>query len=83
MNTKGVTAAYRQLLADLGNEFEILMNVPVADIEDHGGRLLAIAIQRMRAGNVTIAPGYDGEYGTVCLLSQEDRQADSSQIPLF
>lgn len=83
VNTKGVTAAYRQLLADLGNEFEILMNVPIADIEEHGGRLLAIAIQRMRAGNVTIAPGYDGEYGTVCLLSQEDRHSHSSQIPLF
>ena len=83
VNTKRVTEAYRQLLATLGNEFEILMNVPVADIEENGGKLLALAIQRMRAGNVTIAPGYDGEYGTVCLLSQEDRQADSSQISLF
>ena len=83
VNTKGVTEAYRQLLANLGNEFEILMNVAITEIEDHGGRLLALAVQRMRAGHVTIAPGYDGEYGTVCLLSQEDRQADSSQLPLF
>ena len=83
VNTKGVTEAYRRLLASVGNEFEILMNVPIADIEEHGGELLAIAIQRMRAGNVTIAPGYDGEYGTVCVLSQEDRHSHSSQIPLF
>ena len=83
VNTKGVTEAYRQLLASLGNEFDILMNVPVSDIEEHGGGLLAIAIQRMRAGNVTIAPGYDGEYGTVCVLSQEDRQSHSSQTSLF
>jgi len=83
VNTKGVTEAYHQLLAGLGNEFEILMNVPIAAIEENGGTLLALAVQRMRAGNVTIAPGYDGEYGTVCLLSQEDRQADSSQMPLF
>lgn len=83
VNTKGVTEAYRQLLATLGNEFEILMNVPISDIEDYGDRLLALAVQRMRAGNVTIAPGYDGEYGTVCLLSEEDRQSHSSQIPLF
>ena len=59
------------------------MNVPIADIEENGGRLLAIAIQRMREGNVTIAPGYDGEYGTVCLLSQEDRQSHASQTSLF
>ncbi len=83
VNTKGVTEAYRQLLANLGHEFEILMHVPIADIEENGGRLLAIAIQRMREGNVTIAPGYDGEYGTVCLLSQEDRQSHSSQTSLF
>ena len=83
VNTKGVTEAYRQLLASLGHEFEILMNVPIADIEENGGRLLAIAIQRMREGNVTIAPGYDGEYGTVCLLSQEDRQSQASQTSLF
>lgn len=83
VNTKGVTEAYKQLLASLGNEFEILMNVPITAIEENGGMLLALAIQRMREGNVTIAPGYDGEYGTVRLLSQEDRQADSSQISLF
>lgn len=83
VNTKGVTEAYHQLLASLGNEFEILMNVPIAAIEENGGMLLALAIQRMREGNVTIAPGYDGEYGTVSLLSQEDRQSDSSQTSLF
>ena len=83
VNTKGVTEVYHQLLASLGNEFEILMNVPIATIEENAGMLLALAIQRMREGNVTIAPGYDGEYGTVRLLSQEDRQADSAQTSLF
>ncbi len=78
VKTKGVTEAYNQLLASLGNEFEILMNVPIAAIEETGGMLLALAVQRMREGNVTIAPGYDGEYGTVHLLSQEDRQFHAS-----
>ena len=83
VNTKGVTEAYHQLLKSLGNEFEILMNLPIAAIEENGGMLLALAIQRMREGNVTIAPGYDGEYGTVRLLSQEDRQSHASQTSLF
>ena len=83
VNTKGVTEVYHQLLASLGNEFEILMNVPIATIEENAGMLLALAIQRMREGNVTIAPGYDGEYGTVRLLSQEDRQSHASQTSLF
>ncbi len=83
VKTKGVTEAYNQLLASLGNEFEILMNVPIAAIEENGGMLLALAIQRMREGNVTITPGYDGEYGTVRLLSQEDRQSRASQTSVF
>ena len=75
VKTKGVAGTYHRLLAELGNEFSILMDVPIADMEAHGGRLLATAIQRMREGCVTIAPGYDGEYGAVRVLSQEDRQS--------
>ena len=83
VNTKGVTESYHQLLASLGNEFSILMDVPIADIEEHGGGLLALSIQRMREGTVTIAPGYDGEYGTVRMLAPDDRKANTPQISLF
>ncbi len=82
VKTKGVTGAYHGLLASLGNEFKILMDVPIPDLEEHGGHLLATVVRRMREGNVTIAPGYDGEYGTVRVLSQEDRQSHSSHMPL-
>ena len=83
VTSKRVTEAYHQLLADLGNEFFILMDVPIGDIEEHGGRLLALAIERMREGHVTIAPGYDGEFGTVRMLAPEDREKNSSQTSLF
>jgi ATP-dependent DNA helicase UvrD/PcrA len=74
VNTRGVTEAYHHLLASLGQEFSILMEVPIADIEEYGGRLLAISVQRMRNGHATIAPGYDGEFGQVCMLTPEDRE---------
>ena len=83
VTSKGVTERYHRLLGDLGNEFSILMTVPLPDIEAAGGRLLATSIQSMRAGKVTIAPGYDGEYGTVRLLTAEDRAAHSAQTSLF
>lgn len=83
VNSKGVTETYHRLLASLGHEFFILMHAPLSDIEDAGGRLLAASIQHMREGNVAIAPGYDGEYGTVRLLTTEDRVAHSSQTSLF
>ncbi len=83
VNTKAVNDLYFRLLDSLGNELSILMNVPVPDIEASGDALLASAIQRMRAGEVTIAAGYDGEYGTLRLFDHEDRRAAAAQMDLF
>ncbi len=77
VNSKRVLEAYHRLLASLGNEFSILKDVPIFEIEHDGGKLLAIAIDRMRKGQVTIAPGYDGEYGKVRMLGQQDREANA------
>ena len=39
-----------------------------------GGELLAYAIDKMRRGEVHIAPGYDGVYGEISLLTPEERR---------
>ena len=77
VNSKGVKEAYHQMLASLGPEISILMETPIADIEDHGGRLLGLSVQRMREGQATIDPGYDGEFGKVRMLTSEDREPPS------
>ena len=77
------TGTYFRLLDGLGNEFSILLDVPIPDIETSGGGLLAEAIRRMRAGEVSIAPGYDGEFGTIQLYDPEERQATTTQMALF
>jgi len=83
VNTKAVTEAYFNLLAALGSEFHILMHAPLPEIETAGGGLLAEAVRRARAGQVTIAPGYDGEYGTIQLFDLADRAAAAPQMSLF
>ena len=55
--SKGVTATYHRLLGDLGNESSMLMTSSLPDIEATGGLLLAAAIQSMREGKATMAPG--------------------------
>ncbi|RMH03134.1 MAG: DNA helicase UvrD [Nitrospirae bacterium] len=81
--TKIVSDSYHQLLATFGSELSILLNVPIEELVAHGDPLLATAIHRMRQGQVDVAPGYDGEYGRVRLLSPEDRQPVSPQMTLF
>ena len=71
--SKAVDEVYRQMLMKLGNELFILQDAPLRDVEQVAGDLVAEGIKRVREGKVNIAAGYDGEYGTVHLFSDEDR----------
>jgi PHP family Zn ribbon phosphoesterase len=69
-SSRTVKKAYFDLLAGLGNEFSILLELTLRDIEDAGHPALADAISRMRSGKVNITPGFDGEYGKVALFQE-------------
>ena len=71
--SKKVTRTYQMLVERLGSEFEILRNTPIDVLERHGPPLLSEAIHRMRNNQVSIAPGYDGEFGTVSLFTEDER----------
>ncbi len=81
--TKKANSAYEDLLAALGPELAILMEIPLKDIEDAGGMLLATAIERMRQGKVIREAGYDGEYGVIRLFHEGDIAQISGQKTLF
>ena len=57
----------------IGNELYILQGAPLADIAAVAGDLIAEGVNRTRQGKVEIAPGYDGEYGTIKLFSSQER----------
>jgi len=83
VGSKRVQSVYMDVLTKLGNEFSILLDLPIADIEHTGGSMLAEAIKRMREGDVHIDPGYDGEYGTISILDDADRERLNPQTELF
>lgn len=74
VNTKAVDEEYRRLLQRLGNEFKILMDIQLDDIERVSSPLLREAISRMRSGNVHISPGFDGEYGRIKIFEEVERK---------
>ena len=82
-NTKKVNVLYMALLEQLGNEFHILLDAPLDDIERAGTPLIREAISRMRSGNVHIAPGYDGEYGKVRIFEEVERKEIKGQMKLL
>lgn len=70
---KKTAAVYETLLRELGPEFHILREAPVEDIAQVAGPLTAEGIRRLRQGQVELRAGFDGAYGTVALLSPEER----------
>jgi DNA helicase II / ATP-dependent DNA helicase PcrA len=72
--SKRVDAVYHRLLGELGPELEILRSVPVEDIAICGEPLVAEGVRRMRVREVTAIGGFDGEYGTIQVLSADDRE---------
>ncbi|MBI2416107.1 MAG: DNA helicase UvrD [Candidatus Kerfeldbacteria bacterium] len=74
-SSKRVVAEHHRLLAALGNEFSILLTIPLAQIAAHSTPILAEAIKRMRAGQVHRQGGYDGEYGVITVFTAEERAA--------
>ncbi len=82
--SKRVQRAYFDILGKLGNELHILLDAPLAKIERQGNSLLAEGIRRMRTGEVNIAGGYDGEFGTITLFAAgEKEQLTAPQLNLF
>lgn len=78
---KAVQAEYHHVIERLGDEFSVLRSVPTAAIEAAGFPLLAIAIDRLRRGEVVREPGFDGVFGTIKVFkSSSERQTAQNQL---
>ncbi len=84
VSSQRVEQSYFSLLRQLGNEFDILLDIPLADIAQASSPLIAEAISRVRTGNVSIRPGFDGEYGIINIFPEDEKKSVSvPQMSLF
>ncbi len=74
---------YRTMLQKLGAEFPILREIPVEEIRGVAGTRIAEGIGRLRGGEVTWNPGFDGEYGTFYLFTRSELHDADGQLSLF
>ena len=75
-----VTRQYEAMLQALGPEFTILRTLPLDVIERAAGPCVAEGIRRVRAGQLTLLAGYDGEYGKIEILNPAEIKQLSGQI---
>ena len=67
LETKTVATAYHKLVSELDGELRTLTDAPASVIESLAGERVAEGVIRARSGNVTVSPGFDGEYGRVSI----------------
>ncbi len=80
--TKAVEAEYQSLIYKFGSEFEVLVNVPEEELFSGVNPRVAQGIINVRRGRVKKEPGYDGEYGVIKVLSEEEPPKET-QLSLF
>jgi ATP-dependent DNA helicase UvrD/PcrA len=72
-NTKKVTTNFNNAVEIIGPELEILLTKTIKEIEAANIPLLGQAIEKMRDGNITATPGFDGEFGKVIIFNSEEK----------
>jgi len=71
--SKIVNEEYQRLINYFGNEFEILLNVPIEEIIKISPKV-GEGVKKIRRGEIKIIPGYDGEYGKVQIFNREEEK---------
>ena len=63
-----VQKEYRRLVEEAGSEFSILLDMPGNELAAIAGERTAQAVLKVRSGDISIAPGYDGEFGKISIF---------------
>jgi uncharacterized protein (TIGR00375 family) len=82
-DTAGVEREYNLLIQRLGNEFEILLEVPEEELTASCSPRIAKGILKARKGEVEKIPGYDGEYGKIKVLKEGEQEKGEKQLSFF
>ncbi len=74
VNTKRVQGAYHELVKACGAELTVLLEAPTDDlasaVPQHGERIVE-GIAKVRAGDIFVEPGFDGQFGKVQVWPDE------------
>lgn len=66
-----VWETFNKLVKAFKNEYTVVFDVPRTQLQNIASERIVEAILRVRNDNVSILPGFDGEYGVVALFDEE------------
>ncbi|HSW47481.1 MAG TPA: endonuclease Q family protein [Candidatus Saccharimonadales bacterium] len=75
-----VPEMYARMCKELGSEVDILLKINLSEVEKVSNSQIANALGKVRKGEITLSPGFDGEYGKVKVFSDEERESWKREI---
>jgi uncharacterized protein (TIGR00375 family) len=85
VNTAAVKREYMRLTNAAGSEFALLLDMPEEEIRKIAHPKVAEAVTRVRNGELSITPGFDGEFGKIKIFEKagEVKPQGPRQMGLF
>jgi PHP family Zn ribbon phosphoesterase len=74
---KGVLEEYRNIVAQLGSEFDILRKIPTEVVTAYSP-IIGLAVERIRTNEVYREPGFDGVFGTIRVFKNAQERAETT-----
>ncbi|MGE5042175.1 MAG: endonuclease Q family protein [Candidatus Levyibacteriota bacterium] len=71
-SSQKVLAVFDSLVQKFSTEHEILLRTSLDEIRKLVGNDVAEGVEKVRSRNISIIPGFDGEYGKVAIWNAED-----------
>ena len=69
-----VKAVYQKLITDCDTELTMLLKTPSETIAKIAGERVAEGVMKVRKGDISIRPGYDGEFGKVAIWQEGEEK---------
>jgi uncharacterized protein (TIGR00375 family) len=79
--TAGAREEYLKLCKVFGGEFTVLLDAPVEEVRKHTTLRIAEGLRRVREGQVSIAPGYDGVFGEISIFKDGEEVREEMLAP--
>ncbi|HSW96920.1 MAG TPA: endonuclease Q family protein [Candidatus Saccharimonadales bacterium] len=73
-----VKTMFDNLCAVFGSEMEVLLRSSIESIANASNQKIAEGVQKVRAGNIVISPGFDGEYGIVKIWRENESESSDN-----
>ncbi len=79
-----VPEMYVKLCTKFGSELNILLKTDLKAVEKVAGERIAQSLNKVRRGEISMSPGYDGEYGKVKIWNPEEeaKKPETPQLSL-